>query len=248
MKQLLMGLMLLITATAASAEWIFVAQTDQMESYVDDGTIRRSSQFVKLWVLTNFRDPYRGNGDSYLSSKSQNEYDCKEGTFRNLAIVYFVGRMGNGRTMPIVDEMSLKWRAPAPGTVGEKNWKIACGMESLKTDLSKMSKIGETDEYISYLNPIAKRRDRTIVMMTSGFDYKKPNTASGGTTFLSAVYDQAYHCGNESSGILSETLFGGQMGRGEMTASIGAGKYFKWAPIPPGSLSELILKVACGKQ
>jgi hypothetical protein len=54
-KRLLMGLMLLVTATAASAEWTVGAANDVFTSYVDITTIRINGDVVKMWDLKDFK-------------------------------------------------------------------------------------------------------------------------------------------------------------------------------------------------
>ena len=70
MKRLLLGLMLLMTACAASAEWTRVDGNDHYSQYVDRATIRRNGNFVKMWNLRGFKTVQKGAaGESYLSSK-----------------------------------------------------------------------------------------------------------------------------------------------------------------------------------
>ena len=55
MKRLLLGLMLLMTAGAASAEWTQSGDTDPFIHYVDRATIRRNGNLVKMWDLADFK-------------------------------------------------------------------------------------------------------------------------------------------------------------------------------------------------
>ena len=65
-------------------------------------------------------------GKSYLSEKSQSEFDCKEEKVRILAFTWFDGRMGRGKV--VVSDSDLgKWSPIEPGSIGEALWKIACG-------------------------------------------------------------------------------------------------------------------------
>ena len=131
MKRMLLGLMLLMTATAASAEWTFVSDTggdtDDYIQYVDRATIRKSGNFVKMWDLIDYKTVQTLAGESYLSEKVQNEYDCKEEKTRILAFTRFNRQMGNGKAFYNTSETSMKWRPISPGSIGEALWKIACG-------------------------------------------------------------------------------------------------------------------------
>ena len=132
MKRLLLGLMLIVTATAASAEWTFVSDTggdtDDYIQYVDRATIRKRGNLVKMWGLRDFKTVQKSAaGDSYLSSNAQEEYDCKEEKSRILAFTWFAGKMGNGKVVYSNSDTGDKWSPISPGSVGETLWKIACG-------------------------------------------------------------------------------------------------------------------------
>jgi len=127
MKRLLMGLMLVITAGTASAEWTFADANDDYIQYVDRATIRKSGNLVKMWGLRDFKTMQKsGAGDSYLSSKAQLEYDCKEEKARILAFSWFSGQMGNGNVVVSNFDTDI-WTPIFPNSIGEVLWKIACG-------------------------------------------------------------------------------------------------------------------------
>ena len=128
MKRLLLGLMLLVTATAASAEWTVAGETDNFIQYVDRATIRRNGNYVKMWDLLDYERVKVIGGKSDLSQRTQKEYDCKEEKKRILALTSFSGQMGNG-TINYDDSNTGKWSPVAPGTVNEILWKIACGKQ-----------------------------------------------------------------------------------------------------------------------
>ena len=126
MNRLLMGLMLLVTATAASAEWTVASGDDEVIQYVDKGSIRRNGNLVKMLDLIDFKTVQTVSGDSYLSDKAQSEYDCKEEKVRTLALIFFSGQMGNGKVV-YSDSDTMKWIPVPPGSFGATLWKIACG-------------------------------------------------------------------------------------------------------------------------
>ena len=126
MKRLLIGLMLLMTATAASAEWTRVGDTDEHIQFVDRATIRRNSNLVKMWDLAAYKTVRDTVGHPYWSRNNQREYDCKEEQVRTLAFTVFVGKMGDGKVVFTHSETE-KWDPISPESVGETLWKIACG-------------------------------------------------------------------------------------------------------------------------
>jgi hypothetical protein len=128
MKRLLMGLVLMAIANAASAEWTAAGDSDEFIQYVDRATIRRNGNLVKMSSLTDFKTVQKSAaGKSYLSEKQQAEYDCKEKKKRYLAFTWFDGQMGNGKVVVSNGDVRGEWRPIAPGSSGETLWKIACG-------------------------------------------------------------------------------------------------------------------------
>ena len=129
MKRLLIGLMLLVTATAATAEWTGVGGNDNYIQYADRATIRRNGNLVKMWDLADFKTVETVPGYFHLSSKAQSEYDCKEEKSRTLAFTWFSAQMGSGNVVYNTSETSMKWEPIALGSIGETLWKIACGKQ-----------------------------------------------------------------------------------------------------------------------
>ena len=108
MKRLLLGLMLGLTATVASAEWTKSAGSDEYIQYVDRATIRQNGNFVKMWELRDFKTVQTVAGISLLSGTVQSEYDCKEERSRRLTYSLFSGEMGNGKVI-VSDSDPSKW-------------------------------------------------------------------------------------------------------------------------------------------
>ena len=126
MKRLLLGLMLLVTSTAASAEWTQSGESDNYILYVDRATIRRNGNFVKMWDMWDYKTLQTDTSASYLSTKRQSEYDCKDEMLRDHAFFVFSGQMGGGKVV-YSNSDTKKWNPIAPQSMGEALWKIACG-------------------------------------------------------------------------------------------------------------------------
>ena len=131
MKRLLIGLMLLMTAGAANAEWTLIGSSgDEFIQYVDLATIRRNGNLVKMWDLADFKTVQKSAaGESYLSNKIQTEYDCKEEKSRSLAFTWFSGKMGSGKVVVSNGNVRDEWSPIGPGSIAEALWKIACGKQ-----------------------------------------------------------------------------------------------------------------------
>jgi hypothetical protein len=125
MKYLLV--LVILVASPAYAEWTPISSNDEFTTYVDGATIRRNGNLAKMWPLIDYKTVKKSNYDSYLSSKMQMEYDCKEEKSRMLALSWFSGQMGNGTVVYNNGAVEGKWSPISPDSIGEELWKIACG-------------------------------------------------------------------------------------------------------------------------
>ena len=126
MRKIISILALAAMAGTANAEWIKTVSNDDLDIYVDVGTVYRAGSKTKVWELYNYDSSQEANGKRYLSLKIQNEYDCKEPRVRALAGVGYARKMGEG-DVRFTDNEPDKWGPVVPGTMGEGVWKLICG-------------------------------------------------------------------------------------------------------------------------
>jgi len=128
MKKLLLILMLTVVSSGAMAEWVEVGGNDNVTSYADPTTIRKSGNKVKMWILLDFNSTQESAtaGHKYLSSKSQYEFDCKEEQRKLFYFSWHSENMGGGDTVYIGVEPQKNWPIP-PDSIAETIWKFACG-------------------------------------------------------------------------------------------------------------------------
>jgi hypothetical protein len=93
MKRLVLITVLLLSNGPAYGEWIKIVDSEQlgMTVYGDPKTVRRTGDLVKLWVLFDSKTIQTMAGDSFMSSKGQNEFDCAEERMRVLTFTHFPG-------------------------------------------------------------------------------------------------------------------------------------------------------------
>ncbi|MCH6585121.1 MAG: hypothetical protein IH810_04725 [Proteobacteria bacterium] len=128
MQKLLLTLMLAFVNTSAMAEWTKVEWNHVdggLTLYVDYSTIRMVGNRVKMLSLTDLVVEKEGEIDLF-SSRTHDEYDCKEKKMRQLFYALYSGRMGSGK-MEHSNSEHLKWAPVETGSMGEAMWKIACG-------------------------------------------------------------------------------------------------------------------------
>jgi len=113
----------------AQAEWWEATRSTSggLTAYIDPTTIRidQKHELVKMWALYDFKTVEKFHQASYLSLKSQQQYDCIEGRSRTLAQSFFEGYMGDGDVV-FTDSTERSWNPVAPGSMGESLWRLAC--------------------------------------------------------------------------------------------------------------------------
>lgn len=124
MRRAILMMLLAVMSSSAMAEWVKVGGGDGDFVYADPTTIRKNGDNVKMWSLSDYKTPQ--GRKSYMSSKTQDEYDCKEEQSRDLAFSMFSGNMGEGETV-FTGPGALRWVPVAPGSVAKVLWNFACG-------------------------------------------------------------------------------------------------------------------------
>jgi hypothetical protein len=119
------SILLVLSSAPAYAEWAQVGTTDDATVYADPDTIRRKGNLVKMWILYDFKATQTVLNKSYLSSRSQDEYDCTEDRHRALATTSFSGNTGSGKVRSSYS-IKGKWEPVPPGTITQALWKVAC--------------------------------------------------------------------------------------------------------------------------
>lgn len=124
----LMIMLLVLSSGAVYAAWILTSGDDEagMTVYVDSDTIRRNGNSAKMWQLFDYKTVQRVAGDSLLSMKRFNEYDCAEARTRTLGYTWFSGHMGSGNVVYSTSEVQ-QWEQVAPHSINQTLWKAACG-------------------------------------------------------------------------------------------------------------------------
>jgi hypothetical protein len=130
MKRLLLIIIFLVLdGGPAIAEWAEVGFSKSYGGYTvyaDPSTIRHRSGLAKMWALYNYMTVRTDAGVSYLSRRTQQQYDCAGARYRFLSETYFSGDMGRGDEV-YTNSYERKWEPVAPASVGHALWELACG-------------------------------------------------------------------------------------------------------------------------
>ena len=95
--------------------------------------------------LTDYNSVQENVGETYLSAKSQNEYDCTEEQERILYYSWHSENMGKGDVVHAMKNLQLDWSPVAPDSVGEAIWEFAC-MSVIEKQLQELNNLLEEME------------------------------------------------------------------------------------------------------
>jgi hypothetical protein len=123
----LLIMLLVLSSEPVYAEWVLTSGDDEagLAVYVDPDTIRRKGNLAKMWQLYDYKTVQTVAGDSLLSMKRFNEYDCTEERTRTLGYTWFSGNMGSGAVVYSTTEVQ-QWEPVVPRTINRTLWKVAC--------------------------------------------------------------------------------------------------------------------------
>ena len=128
--KLLIAVLLAVFSTSVLAEWTAVSFSDKQTAYADLSTIRKSGDKIKMWELFDYKVVQItkvAGGTGYLSSVSQSEYDCKEGTDRLLSLTWYAKNMRQGDVVFTSGYPHEESEPIPPGTTAETLFRVACG-------------------------------------------------------------------------------------------------------------------------
>lgn len=124
----------LMDPARAAEEWVPVGETDELEDYVDTGSIVRRGDRVSAWFLDNFFEAQvkPDQGKTYLSRKSRVHFDCRGGRFAVDEVVLFAEADGTGGVIsktPAKRASDLRFERVPEGSLLADMMEMACGYE-----------------------------------------------------------------------------------------------------------------------
>jgi len=127
----------------------------------------------------------------------------------------------------------------------------ACSGPSV-TVASEWIRVMETgpaeERFVTYAGPATISRNGNIVKMSSVIDSTIADDPASDRHRVSWKDEWEYDCETRKTRPLRYTEYSGRMGTGEKMFSYTlASAVFKWIPVEPGSVSEALWKIACGK-
>jgi len=125
MHKVILMMLLASMSSSAMAEWVEIGSNENTTIYVDQTTVKKKGDMATMWHLTDFNNSQKDMGEPYLSTKDQNEYDCKEMQWRRRAASQHSKNMGGGKVV-YSDTYTTRWKPVPPDSGVEILWKFAC--------------------------------------------------------------------------------------------------------------------------
>jgi hypothetical protein len=95
-------------------------------AYAVPASIRKNGEHVEMWSLFDFKQAETSSsGQSYLSARSLNEYECNAARSRLLEFSWYSENMGGGKVV-FSNSDPQDWAAIAPDSLEGFAWKYAC--------------------------------------------------------------------------------------------------------------------------
>jgi hypothetical protein len=109
-------------------------------------------------------------------------------------------------------------------------------------------KINTNENLTTYIDPATISKTDDMVRMWGVVDLKESKKEQDGKSFLSAKGLQQYDCKVMQIRKISLDLYSKNMGVGEIVHTYADADKWKWTPVTPGSIAEVMWKTACGKK
>lgn len=124
-NKLIITVLLAVVSSNAIAEWVNVGGTEAFNIYVNSSTIRKNREKVIVWEVLDFSSARIANGQTFLSIKTQREYDCQQMKSQVLESTFYSGNMGRGNAFNS-DFVPAKRSSISPDSIEEMTWEHVC--------------------------------------------------------------------------------------------------------------------------
>ena len=127
---------ILFFCSSAFAGWIKLNQNEAMDIayFIDLENIRGSSERLRMWTLTDYRNIQAAKKIKYQSIKSLVEINCQSKNMRILAYSLYEKSMAKGKVV-FSKGRPFKWEQVMPSTVNGLFLNVGCS--NIETECSK---------------------------------------------------------------------------------------------------------------
>jgi hypothetical protein len=128
-QKLFIGLLMALFSSLSHAEWFMVIESNKAAAYIDLDRIVQEKDNIKVWVLLNYTEDQEANvgGEKivFKSVMSHTEFECKKRLYKEGAIHYFSGDMGQGKSAH-KDFGRARFEDIVPNAFIERFFNLAC--------------------------------------------------------------------------------------------------------------------------
>jgi hypothetical protein len=129
MRKFILTVLATLVGGNAAAEWVKIGETESSATYVEPTTIIRAGDLARMWRMVDLRKEFSiGTDKPFMSSKGQDEYDCKGEKARVITLSFHSENMGAGDVVHF-EANATGWEPVKPRSIGEILWKIGCGKQ-----------------------------------------------------------------------------------------------------------------------
>lgn len=131
---------LLSSLAIAGPKWVPFFKGNNFEEYLLQAPVHADGHFVKFWQLYDYSSDQKdlssdAKGQPYRSSIDLVQYNCAEGEVAVLQFSMYKGQMGTGdqvSNLTAPDPAHLAYIYIIPGTLGERNMRLACSAAGIR--------------------------------------------------------------------------------------------------------------------
>jgi hypothetical protein len=125
MSKVFLAFILAVVSINTMAAWVKVGNSADFDVYIDNRSIKESTDTLQMWVLYDFNTVQGTDASQHLSFKSLNQYQCRTKTSKMLVATTYDGHATTGK---VVDTFNGTANAiPIPKkSIAEDLWNLAC--------------------------------------------------------------------------------------------------------------------------
>jgi hypothetical protein len=136
MSRIILFFMVAIFSGSAAAGWTQIGDEvvkqvgidtgRGVKTFVRDDIIDKNGTRVVMWTLRDYESPVKVRGKKQFSSKSLEEYDCKDMQYKTLSFYWYSKQQGKG-SIVYSENTPGNMQPIIPNSLAHVAWKIACG-------------------------------------------------------------------------------------------------------------------------
>ena len=135
MNRFILFFIAVIFSGSVMAEWTQIGDDTVKSVGVDKGRgvktfvmkdgIDKSGDYVVMWTLRDYESPVKVKGKKHFSSKSLEEYNCKDMEYKTLSFYWFAKQRAKGAVV-YSETYHGDMQPIIPNSLAHAAWKIAC--------------------------------------------------------------------------------------------------------------------------